>query len=171
MGKIIDFSWHKVAMIAIMFYYSLCFTTVCLPLMWWYYRIPTTNYYIFSILTLLLGAFLFNITLSKIYPPKKEDLREGFPRRFIFTVFIGMFTFYLICSSAIFIFTDNTVLSIYFLIFLMSGGYFWFCILQGYILARNDYKGPEINNNITWQGKVLVFSIPLSLLLGYLLLP
>lgn len=55
--------------------------------------------------------------------------------------------------------------------FLMSGGYFWFCILQGYILAKNDYKDREINNSITWQGKVLVFSIPLSLLLGYLLLP
>ncbi|MBL5766566.1 hypothetical protein B5V88_06325 [Heyndrickxia sporothermodurans] len=171
MDKIIDFSWHKVAVIAIMFYYSLCFTTVCLPLMWWYYRIPTTNYYILSVSTLLFGGFIFNIILSKIYPLKAEDLRGGFPRRFIITVFIGMFTFYLISCSAIFIFTDNTVLSIYFLMFLMSGGYFWFCILQGYILAKNDYKDREINNSITWQGKVLVFSIPLSLLLGYLLLP
>lgn len=171
MEKIIDFSWHKVAVIAIMFYYSLCFTTVCLPLMWWYYRIPTTNYYILSVSTLLFGGFIFNIILSKIYHLKAEDLREGFPRRFIITVFIGMFTFYLIPCSAIFIFTDNTILSIYFLMILMSGGYFWFCILQGYILAKNDYKGREIDNSITWQGKVLVFSIPLSLLLGYLLLP
>ena len=138
-------------MIAIMFYYSLCFTTICLPLMWWYYRIPTTNYYIFSVSTLLLGGLIFNIILSKIYPLKAKDLRRGFPRRFIITVFIGMFTFYLISCSAIFIFTDNTVLSVYFLMFLMSGGYFWYCILQGYILARNDHKGREINNSITWQ--------------------
>lgn len=171
MGKIIDFSWHKIGMIAIMFYFSLCFTTICLPLIWWHYRIPTTNYYIFSVSGLLLGGLIFNFILSKIYPIKAEDLKKGFPKNFVIIVFVGKFILYLIFCSTIFVLTDNVVLSIYSLLFLMSGGYFWFCILRGYILARNKYKGSsEINNSITWKGKVMVFSIPVSLYLGYLIL-
>ncbi|WBX80336.1 hypothetical protein PD280_22675 [Virgibacillus salarius] len=170
MGKVIDFLWHKVAMLAMMFYYSLFFTTICLPLMLWHYRIQTTNYYILSVFTLFLGGMMFNIILSKIYPLKVEDLREGFPKRFVIIILFGKFVFYLISCYAIFVLTDNAVLSIYFLLFLMTGGYLWFCILRGYILARNNNEEREINCSIAWQGKVLLFSVPISLLIGYLIL-
>lgn len=170
MGKIIEFSWHKVAMVAIMYYYSLCFTTLCLPLIWWHYRLQITNYYIISIFTLLLGALIFNTILAKIYPIKVEEISKGFRIRVILNLFVGKLPLDLLFFNVILVITDNVVLSLYFLMFLTSGAYFWFCILRGYILARKNYKGSEINNNIPLKGKVLVFSIPVSLLLGYLIL-
>ncbi|GAA5416987.1 hypothetical protein Pryu01_02048 [Paraliobacillus ryukyuensis] len=170
MGKIIEFPWHKIGMIAIMLYFSLCFTTICLPLMWWYYKIPTSNYYFFSLCTLFFGGLIFNIILAKIYPIKAEELQKGFPKSFVIIVFLGKFILYLLFCSTIYVLTNNVVLCIYLLMFLMSGGYFWYCILRGYILARNNYKGPEINNSITSQGKVIVFSIPASLVIGYIIL-
>ncbi|MCT2536852.1 hypothetical protein NC661_02995 [Aquibacillus koreensis] len=170
MGKIIDFFWHKVAMLAMMFYYSIFFTTICLPLMWWHYRIQTTNYYILSVFTLFLGGFVFNIILTKINPIKVEDIREGLPKSFVIKIFVGKFVLYLVSGYAIDVLTENVFLSIYFLMFLMSGGYLWFCILRGYILARNNNKDCELNSSITWQGKVLLFSVPISLLIGYLIL-
>ena len=119
MGKVIDFFWHKVAMLAMMFYYSLFFTTICLPLMWWNYRIQTTNYYILSVFTLFLGGFVFNIILTKIDPIKVEDIREGLPKSFVIKIFVGKIVIYLVSGYAIYVLTENVVLSIYFLMLLI----------------------------------------------------
>lgn len=170
MGKVIYFFWHKAAMIAMMFYYSLCFTTICLPLMLMHYRIQAENYYILSVFTLFLGGFVFNIILTKAKSIKVEDIREGLPKSFVITIFVGKFVFYLIFCYTMFELTDNTILSIYLLLFLMSGGYLWFCILRGYILAKNNNKNREMNSSITWQGKVLLLSVPIAWLIGYLIL-
>ncbi|TXL64039.1 hypothetical protein FHP05_10140 [Cerasibacillus terrae] len=170
MGKIIEFAWHKIAMVAIMYYYSLCFTTLCLPLIWWHYRLQITNYYIISISTLLLGALILNTILAKTYPIKADELNKGFRKKMILNIFVGKFPLDLLFFTVILVLTDNVVLSLYFLLFLISGAYFWFCILRGYILARKNHKGSEINNSIPLKGKVLVFCIPVSLLLGYLIL-
>lgn len=170
MGKIIEFFWHKAVMIAMMFYYSLCFTTICLPLMLWHYRIQVANYYILSVFTLFLGGFIFDIILTKTKSTKVEHIREGLPKNLVIIIFLGKFIFYLLSSYVMFELTENIVLSIYFLLFLMSGGYLWFCILRGYILASNNNKNRKMESSFTWQGKVLLFSVPISWLIVYLIL-
>jgi hypothetical protein len=165
-GKVIDSLWHKLALLAIMIYYSGIFTTICLPMMWLHYRIPAINYYIFSLGILFLGGVIFNLVLN-IYPIKEKELEEEIPKYFVISTFTGKFITYSLLSLTIFILTDNFIVSIYYLLFLMSGGFFWFCILRGYILAKKNYKESEIKKGIPWQGKVLVFSIPISLILGY----
>ncbi|MFD1037719.1 hypothetical protein ACFQ3N_04715 [Virgibacillus byunsanensis] len=166
MGKVIDSLWHKLALLALMIYYSGIFTTICLPMMWLHYRIPAINYYIFSLGILILGGVIFNVILN-IYPIKEEELEEKIPKYFVINTFAGKFIAYCLLSLTIFVLTDNFIVSIYYLLFLMAGGFFWFCILRGYILARKDNKESEIEKGITWQGRVMVFSIPISLILGY----
>lgn len=168
-GKVVDSLWHKLALIALMFYYSGIFTTICLPMMWLHYRIPAINYYIFSLCILILGGFVFNLILN-ICPISKEELEEEFPKDFVISTFVGKFITYSLLSFIIFELTDNFIVSMYYLLFLITGGYFWFCILRGYILAKKNYKVDEIDSGISWQGRVMVFSIPLSLILGYFIL-
>ncbi|WP_407272377.1 hypothetical protein [Radiobacillus sp. PE A8.2] len=169
MGKVIDSLWHKLALLALMIYYSGIFTTIALPMMWLHYRIPAINYYIFSLGILILGGVIFNVILN-IYPIKEEELEECVPKYFVIRAFAGKFIAYTILSLAIFVLTDNFILSLYLQVFLLAGGFFRFCILRGYILAKNDYKESGINKGITWQGRVMVFSIPFSLILGYFML-
>ncbi|WP_222619002.1 hypothetical protein [Ornithinibacillus hominis] len=158
------------ALLALMYYYSVIFTTICLPIMWWYYDTPLIDYYVFNIGILFLGGIVFNMVFTKIYPFMEEEMKDSCPIKFILFVFGRILIFYSILCFTIFIITDNSVPFVYLLIFLMAGGYFWFCIIRGYILAKEDYTDTEIKSGIPWKGKVLVFSIPVSMLLGYLFL-
>lgn len=134
--------------------------------MWLHYRIQVINYYVFSLAILILGGFVFNLILN-ICPINEEELEEEFPKYFVISTFVGKFILYSLLSIMIFKLTDNIIVSMYYLLFPISGGYFWFCILRGYILAKKDYKEDEIDKGITWQGRVMVVSIPLTLILGY----
>ncbi|KAB8139164.1 hypothetical protein F9U64_01885 [Gracilibacillus oryzae] len=169
MGKVIDSLWHKLALLGLMIYYSGIFTTIYLPMMWLHYSIPAIDYYIFSLGILFSGGLIFNVILN-IYPIKEEELEECIPKYIVIRAFAGKFIAYIVLSLVILVLTDNFILSVYNLLFLLAGGFFWFCILRGYILAKNDYKESELDKGITWQGRVMVFSIPISLILGYFML-
>lgn len=171
MGKMISSLWHKLVFFVLMLYLSGIFVTICLPIMWLHYRIPIIHYYTLSLGILFLGGMIFNIFLTNIYPIKEGEPKKEFSKGIVLKVFTGKFIIYSVLSLGILVFTGNFLLGIFYLLFLMIGGYIWFCILRGYINAKNNNgKGKDHEKGFTLQGRTLLFSIPISLIIGYFIL-
>ncbi|MFT4413431.1 hypothetical protein [Bacillus sp. UMB0728] len=171
MGIVVEKQWHKITLIAITIYFSLIFTTIFLPAMWIHYRIPTIDYYLNSFVIMLLGGVLFNIVLSTKYHAAKRDLDNGIPRGFVIKVFGGKLIAYMLLFVIMASLTGDIIPYLYLMIFLMSGGFVWFCTLRGYIHAKNNKeKGENEEYYNPWLGRLLFSGIALSLLLGYLYL-
>lgn len=169
LGMVVEEQWHKIVLLVIMLYFSLIFTTIILPMMWIHYKIPTTDYYLISVVVLFIGGVLFNTILSIKFRGKSEKLENGFPKSIVIKIFGWKLA---TCTALFFVMlslTDNIKLNLYFVLLLMFGGYSWFCILQGYIHAKNDKEGKNSSlKQKSWLGRILYFCLALSLLLGYL---
>lgn len=166
---VVEERWHKIVLLVIMLYFSLIFTTIILPMMWIHYKIPTTDYYLISVVVLFIGGVLFNTILSIKFRGKSEEIENGFPKSIVIKIFGWKLA---TCTALFFVMlflTDNIKLNLYFVLFLMFGGYSWLCILQGYIHAKNgNGRKIEGKKQKSWLGKILFSGIALSLILGYL---
>jgi hypothetical protein len=152
-----------------MLYFSLIFTTIFLPMKWIYYRIPTMDYYLISFVVMFIGGVIFNIILSIKFHGKREEIKNGFPKGIVLKIFGWKLAAYTVLFFVVVFLTSDIKSNLYFVLFLMFGGYSWFCILQGYIQAKNDKEGKnESLKQKSWLERILFFSIALSLLLGYL---
>lgn len=166
---IFEKQWHKVAFLVIMLYFSLIFTTILLPIMWIYYRIPTTDYYLISLAIMFLGGIVFNSVSFINFYNNREVLEDGFPKEIVLKIFgwltVGLTVLFIIRV----LLTGDMLTNLYFILLLMFGGYSWFWILEGYIQAKNNKdKKRRSEKNTPWLGRVLFISIAMSLLLGYL---
>lgn len=171
LGIVVEKGWHKIALIAITIYFSLIFTTILLPAMWIHYRIPTVDYFLNSFVIMFLGGVVFNTIVSIKFHATKGDLENGLPRGFVLKVFGGKLFAYMILFFVRASLTGDIIPNLYFMLFLMSGGFVWFCTLQGYIQAKNNKEKDENEDNYNpWLGRLLFLGIALSLLLGYLYL-
>lgn len=166
---IVEKQWHRIALLGIMLYFSLIFTTVFLPMAWIHYSIPTTDYYLISFLLMFVGGVIFNIILSFKLRANREELENAFPKGMVLKIFGWKFVAYSILFFVMVFLTGDIKTYLYYFLFLMIGGYSWFCSLKGYVQAKNDKKGKDdsIMKN-SWLGRILIISITLSLLLGYL---
>jgi len=169
MGMLVEKQWHKVALLVIMLYFSLIFTTVFLPMAWIHSTILTTDYYIISFFLMFVGGVIFNILLSFKLRANREGFENSFPKGMVLKLFGWKFVAYSILFFVMVIITGDIKTYFYYFLFLMIGGYSWFCILKGYIQAKNDKEGKDDSKKKkSWLGRILFFSIILSLLLGYL---
>ncbi len=169
MMVIFEKQWHKVAFLIIMLYFSLIFTTIFLPMMWIYYRIPTIDYYLISLTIMFLGGVVVNFILFINFYNKREVLENGFPKGIVLKIFGWLSVGFTILFIMMVLLTGIMLTNLYYLLFLMFGGYSWFWILQGYIQAKNHKdKRRQSEKNNPWLGRILFISIAISLLLGYL---
>ncbi|WP_134340106.1 hypothetical protein [Filobacillus milosensis] len=140
-------------------------------MMWIYYRIPTTDYYLISSVVMFLGGLILNIMLSVKFHHKSEELGNGFPRGIVLKMFGWLSIGYTTVFFVMVLLTSKIIPSLYFVIFLMTGGYSWFWTLQGYIHAKNNKEKYENGDSYNpWLGRLLFLGIALSLLMGYLYL-
>lgn len=166
---IVEKQWHKIALLGIMLYFSLIFTTAFLPMAWIHYSIPTTDYYLISFLLIFVGGVIFNIILSFKFRTNREGFENGIPKGTVLKIFGWKFVSYLILFFVMVFLTGDIKTYLYLFLFLMIGGYSWFCILKGYIQAKNDKEGKDDSiKQKSWLGRILFISIALSLLFGYL---
>ncbi|MEZ7792195.1 hypothetical protein [Niallia circulans] len=168
---LVEKQWYKVAFLVIMLYFSLIFTTVFLPIAWIHYSIPTTDYYLISCLLMFVGGVIFNIILSFKLRANREGLENAFPKGMVLKIFGWKFVAYSTVFFIMMVITGDIKPYLYYFLFLMIGGYSWFFILKGYIQATTDKQGKDEGlRKKSWLGRILFFSIILSLLLGYLYL-
>ncbi|GEM_PF-5282476 len=169
MSLIVKKHWHKIAFLLIMLYLSLAFATISLPLMWINYRVPNTHYYLFTSIVMFLGAGVFNLILFSLFHNKRDELKKGFPRLIMIRMLGWTLVAYIILFLLMFFIMGNLIYDLGFVLFLMIGGYCWFWILHGYIKVINgkDQENESVKHK-PLLGKILFFSIILSLVLGYL---
>lgn len=114
---------------------------------------------------MLIGGIVFNTILYFNYYNKSAELEHGIPTDFAFKVFGGKFISYILLICVAIPQINNIIPIIFFTLLLMSGGYTWFWVLQGYIHAKNGRLNVE---STPWIERALLVSIFLSLILGYL---
>lgn len=168
MGLIVDKGWHKFALLILMCFFSFLFTMVFLPMVWVFFETPTGEFFFNSFVLFFLGGIVFNIIFTISYHAEKPELDKGLPIGFVLRVFCHKLILYafLICVMASL--TGNILLYVYMFLFLMFGGYAWYCVLRGYVKARIDYENNvEKGKLISWLEILLCIGIVLSLLIGY----
>ncbi|GGJ55334.1 hypothetical protein [Virgibacillus salexigens] len=171
MGIVVEKLGHKLALVAIMTYFSSIFITICLPAMWINYRVHTIEFYIVSISIMFIGGIFFDIIIFNKFRDAKKDIEDGIPKSTVLKIFGGQLIASTIILLPVTVLTGEIIPNLYFILLLVMGGYCWFWILEGYIKAnnkKNDYNDKDDYN--PWLGRVLLIGIALSLMLGSLYL-
>ncbi|MEN2465642.1 hypothetical protein [Ornithinibacillus sp. JPR2-1] len=168
MGFIVEKYWHKIALLGIIFCYFFMFSIICLPAMWTYYKVSIIDYFLATFVGLVSGGLVFNSLLLVKYHNKKEKIESGLPINFIIKIFCGKVVLYTLLLLVLELPINSFFPNLYFVLCLWSGGYFWYCVIRGYIWAKSN-KGKKYSDDYSpWIGRLLLIGIILSYLVGFL---
>lgn len=172
LGLLVNKVWHKLALLALMGYFSFLITIICLPMMWLYYEIPTADFFLYSYVLTFVGGVIFNTLFRIRFHKSKIEIVNGLLKEFAIKVFCGQLILYILLVSIAVFLTGNIIPYAYISLFLIFGGYAWYCILRGYIKVKKDYEsGVSKDNNSynPWLGRLLYIGITLSFILGWII--